>query len=116
MGLTSLTTTPQSCVDSKTAVQVKEASPNITMDGYEPFTSECTVSLCGTSSQPTPSAILRDTGASQSLMLADVLPFSEKTYSGISLLIQGVDCGFVSVALYDVHLWSGLVTGPVTRG
>ena len=30
MGLTSLTTTPQSCVDSYTFVQVKEASPDIT--------------------------------------------------------------------------------------
>ena len=48
------------------------------------------VSLSGDNCPPTPIKILRDTGASQSLILADILPFSEKTSSGTSVLIQGV--------------------------
>ena len=59
-GYTSLTTTPQSCVDDNTVVHVKESSPDITMHGYEPFISEATVSLCATNSQPAPIAILQD--------------------------------------------------------
>ena len=74
-GLTSLKTTPQSCLDSKTIVQVKDASPDISMDGYEPFISEGTLSLRD-STQRTPITILRDTGASQYLILADVLPLA----------------------------------------
>ena len=45
--------------------------------------------------QSTPIKILRDTGASQCLILADTLPFSEKNSSGTSVLIQGVECGFI---------------------
>ena len=61
-----------------------------------------------------PIKILRDTGASQSLILADTLPFSQKTSSGTSLLIQGVECGFLNVPLHNNYLSSDLVTGLVT--
>ena len=67
------------------------------------------VSLSGDNCPPTPIKILRDTGASQSLILADILPFSEKTSSGTSVLIQGVECG-------TVNLSSDLVTGLVVIG
>ena len=53
-----------------------------------------------------PIKILRDTGASQSFILADTLLFSEKTSSGTSVLIQGVDCGFVNVPLHNIYLSS----------
>ena len=66
--------------------------------------------------QSTPITILRDTGASQSLILADTLPFSEKTSSGTSVLIQGVECGFVNVPLYNIYFSSDLVKGPVAVG
>ena len=59
---------------------------------------------------------MRDTGASQSLLLADVLPFSVKSYSGESVLLQGVECGIVNVPLHHVFLTSELVSGPVTVG
>ena len=36
------------------------------------------------------------------LVLADTLPFSEKTSSGTSVLIQGVECGFVNVRLFKL--------------
>ena len=59
---------------------------------------------------------MRATGASQSLLLADVLPFSEKSYSGESVLRQGVECGIVNVPLHHVFITSDLVSGPVTVG
>ena len=65
---------------------------------------------------PRPIKILRDTGASQSLILADILPFSEKTSSGTSVLIQGVECGTVNIPLHHIKLSSDLVTGPVVIG
>ncbi|MCG8117700.1 MAG: RNase H-like domain-containing protein [Candidatus Thiodiazotropha endolucinida] len=87
------------------------------MEIYEPFLSDGFVSLNGDSyAHPTPIKILRDTGASQSLILADTLPFSEKTSLGQSVLIQGVECGFVNVPLHNVYLSSDLVSGPVAVG
>ena len=74
------------------------------------------VSLSGDNCPPTPIKILRDTGPSQSLILADILPFSEKTSSGTSVLIQGVECGTVNIPLRHVNLSSDLVTGLVVIG
>ena len=74
------------------------------------------VSLSGDNCPPTPIKILRDTGASQSLILADILPFSEKTSSGTSVLIQGVECGTVNIPLHHVNLSSDVVTGLVVIG
>ena len=74
------------------------------------------VSLSGDNCPPTPIKILRDTGASLSLILADILPFSEKTSSGTSVLIQGVECGTVNIPLHHVNLSSDLVTGLVVIG
>ena len=74
------------------------------------------ISLVGDSTKPVAVKILRDTGASQSIVLAGVLPFSEKTYSGTSVLLQGVECGFMNVPLHNIFLSSELVTGPVTVG
>ena len=56
---------------------------------------------------------MRAAEASQSLILPDNLPFSEKTYSETSVLIQGVECGFVNVPLHNIYLSSDLVTGLV---
>ena len=70
----------------------------------------------GDNCPPTPIKILRDTGASQSLILADILSFSEKTTSGTSVLIQGVKSGTVNIPLHHVNLSSDLVTGLVVIG
>ena len=61
-------------------------------------------------------SLLRDTGASQALILADTLPFSEKTSSGTSVLIQGVECGFIHVPLHNIYFSSDLVNGPMVVG
>ena len=48
--------------------------------------------------------------------MADTLPFSEKTSSGTSVLIQGVECGFINVPLHSIYLSSDLVTDLVAVG
>ena len=58
------------------------------MEIYEPFMSEGIISLVGDLTKPIPIKILRDTSASQSIILPEVLPFSEKTYLGTSVLLQ----------------------------
>ena len=73
------------------------------MEIYEPFLSDGSVSLNSDFAHSTPIKILRDTGASQSLILADTLSFSEKTFFGTSVLIQGVECGFIDVPLHNIY-------------
>ena len=73
------------------------------MEIYEPFLSDGFVSLNSDFVQFIPIKILRDTGASQSLILVDTLPFSEKI-----LLKQAF--------LSRVYLSSDLVNGPVAVG
>ena len=70
------------------------------------------MSLNVDSAQSTPIKNLRDTRVSQSLILANTRPFSEKTSSGIRILIQSEECGFVNVPLHNIYLSSDLVTGP----
>ena len=115
-GLTSLRSKPQSCVKEEDPIQTKRPETDSVMEIYEPFLSDGFVSLNSDYAQSTPIKILRDTGASQSLILADTLPFSEKTSSGTSVLIQGVECGFVNVPLHNIYLSSDLVTGLVAVG
>ena len=117
-GLTSLRSKPQSIIQDENPILAKTSATDCIMEIYEPFLSEGFVSLTSDSAQSTPIKILilRDTGASQSLILADTLPFSEKTSTGTSVLIQGVECGFVNVPLHNIYLSSDLVSGPVAVG
>ena len=119
-GLTSLKAKPQSCIQEENPILTRTCKESVSEDSvmeiYEPFLSDGFVSLNSDSAQSTPIKILRDTGASQSLILADTLPFSEKSSSRTSVLIQGVECGFVNVPLHNIYLSSDLVTGPVAVG
>jgi len=45
-----------------------------------------------------PVTILKDTGANQALILDGVLPFSQLTSAGDSVLIQGVEVDPISVS------------------
>ena len=72
--------------------------------------SESSVSLFD--SPPTKIHVLRDTGAAQSLILKNVLPFSEESYSGTSVLVSGVG-GIQSIPLHKVVLDSKLVPAGV---
>ncbi|KAG1664755.1 hypothetical protein GQR58_019691 [Nymphon striatum] len=114
-GFTSSWSNPTSHID-KNAKDKLSQSDHI-MKTFQPFISDGFISLSSDFSEAIPIKILRDTGASQSLILASTLPFSEETFSGNSVLIQGVDCSKVaSVRLHNVHLTSDLVSGPVTIG
>ena len=115
-GLTSLRLKPQSSIQGENPILAKTSETDAVMEIYEPFLSDGSVSLNSDFAQSTPIKILRDTGASQSLILADTLPFSEKTSSGTSVLIQGVECGFINVPLHNIYLSSDLVTGLVAVG
>ena len=75
------------------------------METFEPFIHDGFVSLTSDLSNATAVKILRDTGASQSLLLADALPFSEKSSAGVSVLIKGVDSSeYTPVPLHNVYL------------
>ena len=102
-GLTSLRSKPQSCVKEDDPTQTERSETDSIMEIYEQFLSDGFVSLNSEYAQATPIKILRDTGAFQSLILADTLPFSERTSSGTSVLIQGVECGFVNVPLHNIY-------------
>ena len=115
-GLTALRLKPQSSIQDENPISAKTSEADSIMEIYEPFLSDGFVSLNSDSAQSTPIKILRDTGASQSLILADTLPFSEKTYSGTSALIQGVGCEFVNVPLHNIYLSSDFVIGLVAVG
>ena len=114
--LTSLKLTPQSYFKYQNPVQANVPETDSVMEIYEQFLSDGFVSLNSNFAQSTPITILRDTGASQFLILADILPFSEKTSSGTSVLIQGLECRFVNVPLHNIYLSSDLVKGPVADG
>ena len=59
---------------------------------------------------------MRDTGASQTLLLEGVLPLSEETSTDASVLVQGVGSGLVRAPLHHIYLKSDLVTGPLVVG
>ena len=106
----------QSCVKDQIPIQAKTSVTGSEMEIYEPFLSDGFVSINSDYAQSTPIKILRDTGASQSLILADTWPFSKKTFSWASALVQGVECGFVNVPVHNIYLSSDLITGPVAVG
>ena len=66
---------PQSCVKEKGPTQTERSETDFVMEIYEPFLSDGFVSLNSDYAQSNPIKILRDTEASQSLILADTLPF-----------------------------------------
>ncbi|XP_063408799.1 uncharacterized protein LOC134692279 [Mytilus trossulus] len=85
------------------------------IEEYKPFMSDGFVAIVDdTNLQPI--KILRDTGASLSLLLEGVLPLSEKTSVGASVLLQGVELGCIDVPLHRIYLKSDLITGPVVVG
>ena len=96
-------------------VEVKRSESEFIKEEFKPFVSEGFVSLKGNANLH-PIKIMRDTGASQSLLLEGILPLSEETSAGASVLIQGVELGFIKVPLHVVELKSDFVCGSVTVG
>ena len=107
---------PHSSIQDDNSILAKKSETDAVMEIYEPFLSDGSVSLYSDFAQSAPYKNSQDTGASQSLILADTLPFSEKTSSETSVLIQGVECVFINVPLNNMYLSSDLVTGLVDVG
>jgi len=74
-------------------------------DEYGLFLFEGLVSLVGEECNVKPIRVLRDTGASQSLLLEGVLALSQSAYTtGSNILLQGVGSEVISVLLHIVYL------------
>ncbi|KAJ8038132.1 hypothetical protein HOLleu_19119 [Holothuria leucospilota] len=102
---------------SEVVVTLRPNSNDKIKEEYLPFVSEGFISLDGNSAHsPVKIKILRDTCATQSLLLDGVLPLSDSTSTGANVLIQGVECGFISVPLHKINLKSDLVSGSVIVG
>ena len=96
-----------------------EISPNTEsdyMENYKPFISEGVVSLVGDENSSQKVKILRDTGATQSLMLDSVLPLTENSFTGANVLISGVEMGVLEVPLHEVYIKSSLINGNIVIG
>lgn len=89
---------------------------NTSEQSFAPFIMNGYVSLPSQPNVRVPIKILRDTGASQSFILQDVLPFSVESFTGDSVLVRGFEMGYVNVPLHEISLFSDLVTGNVTVG
>ena len=81
---------------------------------YNPFISKGFVSL-SEDGKKIPIDILRDTGATQSLLVDGVLPLSDSTATG-TVQIQGIELRVVKAPLHVIYLNSNLVKGTVTVG
>ena len=107
---------PQSSFQDENPILAKIVETDTVIETYEPFLSDGFVSLNSDFAQSIPIKILRDIDASQSLILADTLPFTEKTSSRTSVLIQGVESRFINVPLHNIYLSSYLVAGLMAVG
>lgn len=95
----------------------KAESSDLLREEFLPFVSEGFVSP-SENSPSQPIRILRDTGASQSLLLKEALPSceSEDIVIGDFIVVQGIEGRIVTVPLHSVFLKSDLVTGQVKVG
>ena len=96
-----------------------EISPNTEsdyMENYKPFISEGVVSLVGDENSSQKVKILRDTGATLSLMLDSVLPLTENSFTFANVLISGVEMGVLEVPLHEVNIKSSLINGNIVIG
>ena len=85
-------------------------------ESYRSFLFDGEVTPCMSGEAGTPVVILRDTGATQSLMVENGLSFPPDSAVNAKVLIQTVDGNYMSVPLYRVDLKCDLVSGPVTVG
>lgn len=78
---------------------------------FEPFIFDGLVSLTGEAHNQRPIRILRDTGGSQSVILASALPFSNESSCGYGSVLRGIEMGYSPRAVHRVHIQSSLITG-----
>lgn len=80
---------------------------------YDPFVLEGKLSFTGCEADSVPVKMLRDTGSAQSFVLTSVLPFSDDSYCGTDVLVQGIEMGHLKVPLHTVNIQSSLISGNV---
>ncbi|KAG7465450.1 hypothetical protein JOB18_027649 [Solea senegalensis] len=73
------------------------------------------VSLTGESTDKSQISILRDTGASQSVILASALPFSEQSSCGYSIALRGIEMGYIPRPMHRIYIESPLITDDTQR-
>ena len=94
---------------------IKPISVKPDLDVYAPFIMKGFVSL-SEGDPKVPVTILRDSAASQSVILEGVLPFSDKSSVNSEALVRGFGMQFVGVPLHAIHLDTELVNGRVVVG
>ena len=102
----------KSCIED----EISPSTESDYMENYKPFISEGVVSLVGDENSSQKVKILRDTGATQSLMLDSVLPLTENSFTGANVLISGVEMGILEVPLHEVNIKSSLINGNIVIG
>ena len=102
----------KSCIED----EISQNTESDYMENYKPFISEGLVSLVGDENSSQKVKILRDTGATQSLMLDSVLPLTENSFTGANVLISGVEMGVLEVPLHEVNIKSSLINGNIVIG
>ncbi|CAI5660699.1 unnamed protein product [Oreochromis niloticus] len=96
----------------KTASPVNRPLSTETPDEcFKPFIFKGAVSLSGEPKDERTVTIFRDTGGSQSLILASALAFDEKTASGTDVIVRGVGMTYVPAPLHRIWVQSDLVSG-----
>ena len=82
---------------------------------FKPFLSDGYVSSVDGDNR-TPIRILRDTGASRSLLLQGAVQLPDSSNTGERSIIQGVDMKYIPLSLHNINLECGGVNGKVTVG
>ena len=102
----------KSCIED----EISPETESDYMENYKPFISEGVVSSVGDENSSQKVKILRDTGATQSLMLDSVLPLTENSFTGANVLISGVEMGVLEVPLHEGNIKSSLLNGNIVIG
>ena len=97
-------------------VTSKDREDKSVLDKYHPFMSKGSLASVDHTDSKTVD-VLRDTGASRTLVKESVLPKSCDTYIGSNVIMQGIDCKeMIVVPLHKIYLSTPLVTGVVIVG
>lgn len=83
---------------------------------YEAFMSEGTISIPEAPSTLKNISILRDTGATVSIISDKILNLDSNTYTGKNVLLKGIGKGRVSTPLHKLHLTSKYFSSPSIIG
>ena len=102
-------------LEKKSHDNMRVVDPNEIDERYKDFVS-CGKVQFSDDDKEVPVVILRDTGATQTLLVANEASLDKRNFTGRSILIQDVNGGYKPVPLYNVELSSQLVSGSVIVG